>query len=268
MKRLITAALPYVNNLPHLGNIIGCVLSADVYARFCRLKKYQSLYICGTDEYGTATEIKAIEEGKSPKEICDKYHQLHKKIYEWFGISFDSFGRTSTQKHTEITQEIFLSLKKNGHIIEEESMQFYDQTADIFLADRYIEGKCPNCQSEGARADQCDKCGKLMQPGDLINPISKVSKTTPIMKKTTHLFLNLPDMEKPLSVWIKSHEGNWSTNTSKIAESWLNEGLKKRSITRDLKWGVPVPLSGYENKVFYVWFDAPIGYISITANHT
>ncbi|MBU1681720.1 methionine--tRNA ligase [Candidatus Micrarchaeota archaeon] len=268
MKILITSALPYVNNVPHLGNIIGCVLSADVFARYCRSRKYDCMYICGTDEYGTATEIKALEEGISPNEVCNKYYNIHKEIYEWFGIKFDSFGRTSTENHTKITHDIFKLLYDNGHIIEEETEQFYDEKSDMFLADRYVEGTCPFCSYEDARGDQCDKCGKLLHATDLINPTSKVSKTTPILRKTKHLFINLPGIEKDLGTWIEktSKEGFWSENSTNIARSWLAEGLKKRAITRDLKWGVPVPLEGFEKKVFYVWFDAPIGYISITSN--
>lgn len=270
MKILITSALPYVNNVPHLGNIIGCVLSADVFARYCRSRGYDCIYVGGTDEYGTATEIKALEEGVSPKQICDKYYAIHKGIYDWLGISFDIFGRTSTEKHTKLTQEIFLDLHRNGHIVEEETEQLFDEKAQMFLADRYIEGECPHCSYNGARGDQCDKCGKLLHPGELINPLSKVTKTRPVPRKTKHLFINLPGIEPELAKWIDiaSEKGEWSDNTTKIARSWLKEGLKRRCITRDLKWGVPVPLAGYENKVFYVWFDAPIGYISITANLT
>ncbi len=270
MKILITSALPYVNNVPHLGNIIGCVLSADVFARYCRSRGYECLYVCGTDEYGTATEIKALEEGVTPKEICDKYYKIHSDIYRWFGIRFDIFGRTSTEKHTRITQDIFLRLHRNGYVVEDEAEQFYDEKAGMFLADRYIEGTCPHCGSGSARSDQCDRCGKLLHPGELIDPISKVTKTKPVMRRTKHLFINLPGMEKELAAWIakESAAGFWSQNTVRIAESWLREGLKRRAITRDLKWGVPVPLPGYENKVFYVWFDAPIGYVSITANLT
>ncbi|MCI0503139.1 methionine--tRNA ligase [Candidatus Micrarchaeota archaeon] len=270
MKILITSALPYVNNVPHLGNIIGCVLSADVFARYCRSRGYDCIYVGGTDEYGTATEIKALEEGVTPKEICDKYYAIHKGIYDWLGISFDIFGRTSTEKHTKLTQEIFLALHRNGHIVEDEVEQLYDEKAGMFLADRYIEGECPHCSYLGARGDQCDKCGKLLHPGELINPLSKVTKTKPVARKTKHLFINLPGIEAELEKWVDSAsvKGEWSENTTKIARSWLREGLKKRCITRDLKWGVPVPLAGYESKVFYVWFEAPIGYISITANLT
>jgi len=269
-KILITSALPYVNNVPHLGNIIGCVLSADVFSRYCKASGKESIYVCGTDEYGTATEIKALEEKVSPAEICAKYYKIHKEIYEWFGIRFDIFGRTSTEKHTKITQDIFHDLNNNGHVIAEEIEQFYDEKAGMFLADRYIEGECPHCHSDQARGDQCDKCGKLLHPTELINPASKVTKTKPILRRTKHLFIDLPGIEKELAPWIEhnSVKGFWSENTRRIAKAWLNEGLKKRAITRDLKWGVPVPLSGFENKVFYVWFDAPIGYISITANLT
>jgi len=259
-----------VNNVPHLGNIIGCVLSADVFARYCRSKWHESLFVCGTDEYGTATEAKALEEGISPKELCDKYYALHKGIYEWFGISTDIFGRTSTPLHTQITHEIFLSLHKNGFIVEEEIEQAYDEKAQMFLADRFIEGTCPHCKYDGARADQCEKCGKLLNFDELINPISKLSKTQPVKRRSRHLFIDLPKLQGRLTEWIDrtSKEGNWSENSVQIAKSWLAEGLRRRCITRDLKWGVPVPLPGWENKVFYVWFDAPIGYISITANLT
>lgn len=269
-KILITSALPYVNNVPHLGNIIGCVLSADVFARYCRSREYECLYVCGTDEYGTATETAALEEGVTPRELCDKYYKIHKEIYEWFGISTDIFGRTTTLAHAKITQEIFLELYKNGFVKEDEIEQAYDEKAKMFLADRFIEGICPYCKSEGARADQCDKCGKLLNFSELIEPKSKISKTTPVVKKTRHLFIDLPEIEGELSQWIQkaAKEGGWSENSYRIAKAWLSEGLKKRCITRDLKWGVPVPLKGWENKVFYVWFDAPIGYISITANLT
>jgi methionyl-tRNA synthetase len=259
-----------VNNVPHLGNIIGCVLSADVYARYCRSRKREVLYICGTDEYGTATEAKALEEGITPKELCDRYYILHKNIYEWFGISTDIFGRTSTPLHTKITQEIFLDLYKNGFIIEEEIEQAYDEKAKMFLADRFIEGTCPHCGYDGARADQCEKCGKLLNFDELKNPKSKLTGAVPTRKRTKHLFLDLPKLQAKLEEWIgtASKDGGWTENSVKIARAWCAEGLKKRCITRDLKWGVPVPLDGWQNKVFYVWFDAPIGYISITANLT
>jgi len=259
-----------VNNVPHLGNIIGCVLSADVFARYCRIMGHEALFICGTDEYGTATEAKALEEGITPQQLCDKYYVLHKGIYEWFGISTDIFGRTSTPLHTQITHEIFLDLHKNGFIAEEEIEQAFDEKAQMFLADRFIEGKCPHCGYDAARADQCEKCGKLLNFDELINPVSKLSKTPPVKRRSRHLFIDLPKLQPRLAEWIEKNSkcGNWSENSVQIAKSWLAEGLRRRRITRDLKWGVPVPLPGWENKVFYVWFDAPIGYISITANLT
>jgi len=268
-KILITSALPYVNNIPHLGNVIGSVLSADVFSRYCRLREYDSMYICGTDEYGTATEIKALEEKTSPQEICDKYYKIHKEIYEWFGIKFDYFGRTSTPEHTKITQEIILKLYKNGYIKEAEIEQLYDEKAKMFLADRYIEGTCPYCGYNKARGDQCDKCGKLLHPTELGDPISAVTKTKPVLKKSKHLFIDLPELQDEVEKWVekRSEEGFWSVNATSIAKSWLKEGLRKRDITRDLKWGVKIPVKGYEDKVTYVWFEAPIGYISITANY-
>ena len=270
MKILITSALPYVNNVPHLGNLIGCVLSADVFARFCRSRGYETLYICGTDEYGTATQAKAMEEGVSPREICDKYYALHRGIYEWFGISTDRFGRTSDPIHIKHTQDVFLDLHKNGMLVEREVEQPYDEKMKMFLADRFVVGTCPHCHSSEARADQCDKCGKLLTYSELISPKSKLSGTVPVLRSTRHLFLDLAKSQPKLEKWIDGieREGRWSSNTLAIAKSWLKEGLRARSITRDLKWGVPVPLPGWEDKVLYVWFDAPIGYISITAAHT
>ncbi len=270
VKYLITSALPYVNNVPHLGNLIGCVLSADVFARYCRSKGYETLYVCGTDEYGTATETKALEEGVTPRQICDKYYAIHQSVYAWFGISTDIFGRTSTPLHAKITHEIFNSLHKNNFFIEQEAEQPYDEKLQRFLADRFVIGTCPHCGSPDARADQCDRCGKLLTFAELISPRSKLSGTPPVLRASTHLYLDLSKSQDKLASWIDSVEakGLWSENTISIARSWLKEGLKPRAITRDLSWGVPVPLPGWEKKVFYVWFDAPIGYISITASHT
>ncbi len=267
-KKLITSALPYVNNLPHLGTIIGCVLSADVYARFCRLRGYETLYVCGTDEYGTATETKAREEGLSPQEICDKYHALHKEIYDYFNISFDIFGRTSSDKQTEIAQNIFKDLETAGLITEETTNRVYCENDDIFLADRYVEGTCPHCGDEGARGDQCDSCGKLLEPETLKNPHCKICGAAPVMKETNHLYLKLDSLQNRLRAWCESasEKGNWTNNAIQTTLSWFEKGLQPRPITRDLSWGIPVPRPGYEKKVFYVWFDAPIGYISITAN--
>ena len=261
---LVTSALPYVNNVPHLGNIIGSVLSADVFARFCKSFGYECIYICGTDEHGTATETKALEEGVSPQEICDKYYVIHKKIYEWFNIGFDSFGRTSTQEHAELTQEIFLKLNKNGYITRQTVEQLYCRRCKSFLADRFVEGTCPKCGYEDARGDQCDSCGTLLNAQELIEPSCKVCRTKPQVRQTEHLFIDLPKIEPLLVRWMDRRSVNWSSNAQKISYAWIKEGLKQRAITRDLRWGVPVPYKGFEEKVFYVWFDAPIGYISIT----
>ncbi|MBI2565800.1 MAG: methionine--tRNA ligase [Candidatus Schekmanbacteria bacterium] len=266
-KKLITSALPYVNNIPHLGNIIGCVLSADVYARFCRLRGYETLFICGTDEYGTATENRAREEGVSPKEICDKYHAIHKAIYEAFAISFDVFGRTSAPKQTEIAQQIFHDLDRAGLITEASSQRVFCERDGIFLADRYVEGKCPFCQYEDARGDQCERCGKLLDPEALLEPRCKICGTRPVLRETSHLYLDLGKLEAPLKSWFEQAAvaGSWTHNAVTTTAGWFERGLSPRPITRDLTWGVSVPKAGYEHKVFYVWYDAPIGYISITA---
>ncbi|KAJ3215037.1 putative methionine--tRNA ligase, cytoplasmic protein rar1 [Dinochytrium kinnereticum] len=267
---LITSALPYVNNIPHLGNIIGCVLSADVYARFCRLRGYNTLFVCGTDEYGTATETKALEEGLTCQEICDKYYAHHKATYDWFQCDFDHFGRTTTPLQTKITQDIYLSLNENGKIEEDSMTQLYCEKHESFLADRFVEGVCPLCSYEDARGDQCDKCGKLLNATELIKPRCKLDGASPVIRDSRHLFLNLSDLQPKLEAWVaeSSNKGKWSQNSINITNSWLREGLKPRCITRDLKWGVPVPRPDFDKKVFYVWFDAPIGYLSITANYT
>lgn len=267
---LITSAIPYVNNVPHLGNIIGCVLSADVYARYCRLRGYQTLYVCGTDEYGTATETKALEEGVSCQELCDKYYKLHHEIYKWFDIQFDTFGRSATAKQTEIAQDIFNKINQNNLFEKEAMEQLFCEKCSRFLADRFVEGQCPLCGYEDARGDQCDKCGKLINAIDLISPRCKLDGNAPVVKSSVHLFLNLPKLQAKCEEFVKnsSEKGFWSANSVAITNSWLNEGLKPRCITRDLKWGTPVPLEEMKEKVFYVWFDAPIAYISITANYT
>ncbi|KAF2441775.1 methionyl-tRNA synthetase [Karstenula rhodostoma CBS 690.94] len=267
---LITSALPYVNNVPHLGNIVGSVLSADVFARYSRARGYNTLYICGTDEYGTATETKAIEENVTPEQLCTKYNALHADVYKWFNIGFDHFGRTPTQQQTDIAQDIFTKLHKNGYLEEQTTTQPYCETHKSFLADRFVEGTCPLCQYDDARGDQCDKCGHLLDPLELINPRCKLDGATPVPKETKHVYLLLDKLQPLEEEWFAkaSKEGNWSSNGVQITSSWLKEGLRPRGITRDLKWGTAVPLEGYENKVMYVWFDACIGYVSITATYT
>lgn len=267
---LITSALPYVNNVPHLGNIVGSVLSADIFARYCKDRNYNTLFICGTDEYGTATETKALEEKVTPLELCTKYHKIHKEVYDWFDIGFDYFGRTTTDKQTEIAQDIFMKLYNNGYLEEQVMKQLYCPEHNSYLADRFVEGECPKCHYEDARGDQCDKCGGLLDPFELINPRCKLDNATPIPKDSKHIFLSLDKLEPELKEWVEkaSTEGQWSKNSKTITNSWLKEGLKPRCITRDLIWGTPVPLEGFKDKVLYVWFDATIGYISITANYT
>lgn len=268
-KALITSALPYVNNVPHLGNIIGSLLSADVFARYCRLRERETLFICGTDEYGTATETKALEEGVTPEEICARYHAIHKDIYQWFNLSFDHFGRTSTENQTVICQDLFWKLFNNKYIYEESVDQLYCPSCARFLADRFVEGTCPFCSFEDARGDQCDSCGKLINAPDLKNARCKLCRSSPELKTSRHLFLDLPKLESKVREWyentISKESCSWTQTARVIAASWLKEGeLKGRCITRDLKWGTKVPLEGFEDKVFYVWFDAPIGYLSIT----
>ena len=267
---LITSALPYVNNVPHLGNIIGCVLSADIFARYSRLCGYNTLYVSGTDEYGTATETKALSENMTPKQICDKYFEIHNGIYRWFGIGFDYFGRTTTPEQTEIVQEFFLDLHKQGFIETQAVEQLLCLKCDRFLADRFVEGTCPHvgCGYEDARGDQCDGCGKLINAIELIRPRCKVCNASPVVRQSNQLFLDLPKIEPKLRDWIDTVDSLWTNNARVITKAWLKEGLRSRCITRDLKWGIPVPLKGFESKVFYVWFDAPIGYMSITSRYT
>ncbi|KOC69527.1 Methionine--tRNA ligase, cytoplasmic [Habropoda laboriosa] len=277
---LITSALPYVNNVPHLGNIIGCVLSADIFARYCRQRNYNTpcyllnftitiiYYISGTDEYGTATEAKALEEKTTPQAICNKFFDIHNDIYRWFRIGFDYFGRTTTPEQTEIVQSFFLRIKSQGYILNETVDQLLCESCDRFLADRFVEGTCPRCKYEDARGDQCDGCGHLVNATDLISPRCKVCSSRPIVKKSVQFFLDLPKAKDKLKEWSPTVEKGWSSVARVVAKPWLRDGLKPRCITRDLKWGIPVPVEGYENKVFYVWFDAPFGYISITKRYT
>ncbi|KAL8874157.1 MAG: hypothetical protein Q9174_000462 [Haloplaca sp. 1 TL-2023] len=278
---LITSALPYVNNVPHLGNIVGSVLSADVFSRYCKARGYPTLYICGTDEYGTATETKALEEGMTPRELCDKYAKVHAQIYDWFEIGFDIFGRTSTPQQQNIVQHIFRKLYENDYLMEKASRQPYCEKHKSFLADRFIEGTCPKCGYDDARGDQCDSCGSVdYEPLDLIKPRCKLDpEVTPIARDTRHIHLRLDKLQSEIESWSQkaSSKGDWSRNSKTITESWLRQGLRDRGISRDLRWGVPIPLDVflderereiYKDKVFYVWFDACIGYVSITANYT
>lgn len=262
-KIIVTSALPYVNNVPHLGTLV-CLVSADAYTRFLRLRGENVISVCGTDEHGTTAEVKAMEEGLTPRQLVDKYFRIHREIYSYFGCSFDCFGRTSSEENRELTIDIYQKLDKNGYIAEQEVEQLFCPKCAKFLADRFVEGICPHCGFEDARGDQCSSCGKLLNPNELKDARCKVCGTAPESRKTMHLFIDLPKIEPKLSKWISSAEKNWSQNAATMTHSWLREGLKPRCITRDLKWGIPVPRKGYENKVFYSWFDAPIGYIGIT----
>lgn len=264
-KILVTSALPYINGVPHLGHIIGCLLPSDVYARFMKMTGHDVLYVAGTDEHGTTSEVGALKAGMDVQSYCDMFHEKHAQTYRDFNLSFDYFGRTSSPQNKEITYRIFEALDKNGFIEEREVKQVYSVDDKMFLADRYITGTCPYCGYENARGDQCENCTKVLEPTDLINPKSAVSGATNLEVRTSkHLFLNLPKIEPELKNWLKTKEAFWPDVAYSIALKWLKEGLEPRCITRDLKWGFPVPKAGYEDKVFYVWFDAPIGYIGIT----
>ncbi|KAJ7364141.1 tRNA synthetases class I (M)-domain-containing protein [Mycena albidolilacea] len=278
---LITSALPYCNNVPHLGNIIGSTLSADVFSRYSRTRNRTTLYICGTDEYGTATETQALKEGITPRELCDKYHLVHKATYEWFDIGFDHFGRTSTPLHTEISQEIYTNLGKHDLLERQDKAQTYCEGCPKFLADRFVEGICPHCGYEDARGDQCDNCTRTLDAVELIKPRCLVDKTHTVTTRTSaHMYYRLNAVQDRTIEWIKSSSkaGKWSSNSvinsdGEIIDARLNAGLYPTPLTRDLKWGVPVPVEegdefGMAGKVLYVWFDAPIGYPSITANYT
>lgn len=264
-KTLITSALPYVNGVPHLGHMVGCLLPSDVYARFMRMMGEEVLYICGTDEHGTPSEVGAAQEGMDIGEYCTKYHNRHQETYKDFNLSFDYFGRTSSPQNQEMTYHIFEQLDKNGYIEEKTIKQIFSIDDERFLPDRYITGTCPHCGYEKARGDQCENCTKVLEPTDLINPRSTISGSTNLeVRETKHLFLKLPLLEERLNVWVKSKEPFWPDMAYSIAQKWLKEGLQERCITRDLKWGFPVNKPDFEGKVFYVWFDAPIGYIGIT----
>ena len=263
MKYLVTAALPYANNLPHVGNVAGSHLPADIFHRFLKIFGYESYFVGGTDEHGSPIEVAAFKQGITPKELCDKYYVLHKKIYDFLKISYDIFSRTSNQTNHQITKEIFKKLLERGYIIEREIDMSYCENDKRFLPDRWVEGICPYCKYEKARGDQCENCGRLLDPIELIEPKCVICGSKVVFKKTKHLFFNLPKFAKKLEKWL-SKKKYWKENVLNYSLGFLKEGLKERAITRDLSWGIKVPLEGYENKVFYVWFDAPIGYISFS----
>jgi len=261
----ITAALPYANGPKHIGHLAGAYIPADLYARYLRLQKRDVVFVCGSDEHGTAIANQAMKEHTTPRAIIDKYHALIKTCFEQIGISFDIYHRTSDPLHHQTAQDFFTNLNDKGIFVERESEQYYDEHAQAFLADRYIVGTCPNCGNENAYGDQCEKCGTSLSPEELINPRSTLSGNKPILKPTKHWYLPLDKYEDWLKEWIlKGHASDWRTTVYGQCKSWIDGGLHPRAVTRDLDWGIKVPVRGADGKVLYVWFDAPIGYISAT----
>lgn len=261
----VTSALPYANGLKHIGHLAGAYLPADTYVRWLRAQKKDVVFVCGSDEHGTAIPIQAMKEGTTPQAIIDKYHEICKQNFADLGISFDIYHRTSSPLHHETTQEFFTSMNNRGELIEKESEQLYDEEAKTFLADRFIKGTCPNCGFPNAFGDQCEKCGKSLSPDELIDPVSTLSGKPPVKKATKHWYLPLDKHEDFLREWISvQHKDDWKTNVLGQCKSWIDGGLQPRAVTRDLDWGIKVPVEGAEGKVIYVWFDAPVGYVSAT----
>lgn len=264
-RYLITSALPYANGLKHVGHLAGAYIPADIYTRYLRAQKRDVVFVCGSDEHGTAIPIQATKEGTTAQAIIDKYHIAMKEDFEDLSISFDFYHRTSDPLHHETAQEFFTYLNDRGELETKETEQYYDETAQSFLADRYIKGTCPNCGSDRAFGDQCENCGRTLSPDELINPVSTLSGATPIKKKTTHWYLPLGKHEAFLREWIlEKHKDDWRATVVGQCKSWIEGGLQSRAVTRDLEWGIKVPVTGADGKVLYVWFDAPIGYISAT----
>mgnify|MGYP002344293250 FL=1 len=267
-RHLITSALPYANGPIHIGHLAGVYIPSDIYTRYLRLKGMDVISICGSDEHGVPITIKARKEGVTPQDIVDKYHTIIKKSFEDFGIAFDIYSRTSSKTHHEQSSAFFKKLYDKGEFIEKTTEQYYDPEVNQFLADRYITGTCPHCSNENAYGDQCEKCGTSLNATDLINPKSTLSGAKPIMKPTKHWFLPLDKYQGFLEKWILEDHKEWKANVYGQCKSWLDQGLQPRAVSRDLDWGVPVPVEGAEGKVLYVWFDAPIGYISATKDLT
>ena len=263
-RTLVTAALPYANGGVHIGHLAGVYVPADIYVRYLRLRKRDVLFICGSDEHGVPVTIRARKENCTPQQVVDRYHKLIKESFEGFGISFDAYGRTTSETHRQTASDFFRTLYDKGEFVEKESEQYYDEEAHTFLADRYITGECPHCHSEGAYGDQCEKCGTALSPTELINPKSAVSGAKPVLRKTRHWYLPLDKHQQWLAPWITEQHKEWRSNVMGQCKSWFDMGLQPRAVSRDLDWGIPVPVEGADGKVLYVWFDAPIGYISNT----
>jgi methionyl-tRNA synthetase len=267
-RYLVTSALPYANGPIHIGHLAGVYVPSDIYTRYLRMKGVDVISVCGSDEHGVPITLKARKEGVSPQEIVDRYHAINKKAFEDFGIAFDIYSRTSNKVHYETASEFFRTLYDKGEFTEKTSEQFYDEEACCFLADRYITGTCPHCGNENAYGDQCEKCGTSLSPNELINPQSTVSGSKPVLRNTLHWYLPLDKYEPWLRKWILEDHKEWKTNVYGQCKSWLDQGLQPRAVSRDLDWGIPVPVEGADGKVLYVWFDAPIGYISATRELT
>ena len=267
-RYLITSALPYANGPVHIGHLAGVYVPSDIYARYLRLRGHEVISVCGSDEHGVPITIKARKEGITPQQVVDRYHSIIKDAFKRFGMSFDIYSRTSSPTHRATASDFFRKLYDEGKFIEQTSMQYYDEEAKTFLADRYIVGTCPRCQSEGAYGDQCEKCGSTLSPDELINPHSTVSGAVPVKRETKHWYLPLNEYDPMLREWILEGHKEWKSNVYGQCKSWLDLGLQPRAVSRDLDWGIPVPVEGAEGKVLYVWFDAPIGYISATKDLT
>ena len=263
-RTLVTAALPYANGGVHIGHLAGVYVPADIYVRYLRLKHRDVLFVCGSDEHGVPITLRAKKKGCSPQDIVDRYHALIRDSFKEFGISFDVFGRTTSEVHRQTASDFFRTLYDKGEFVEKESEQYYDEEAHTFLADRYITGECPHCHAQGAYGDQCEKCGTALSPLELINPQSAISGSKPVLRKTKHWYLPLDKHQQWLEPWITEQHKEWRSNVMGQCKSWFDMGLQPRAVSRDLDWGIPVPVEGAEGKVLYVWFDAPIGYISNT----
>ena len=263
-RTTVTAALPYANGGVHIGHLAGVYVPADIYVRYLRLKNREVAFICGSDEHGVPITIRAKKEGVTPQDVCDRYHKLIKDSFEEFGISFDIYSRTTSETHNKFASDFFRKLYDDGKLIEQESEQYYDEEAHQFLADRYIMGECPHCGNPNAYGDQCEKCGSDLSPMELKNPHSTISGSQPVIKRTKNWYLPLNDYQEWLKQWILTDHKEWRPNVYGQCKSWLDMDLQPRAMTRDLDWGIPVPMKGAEGKVLYVWFDAPIGYISNT----
>ena len=263
-KILVTAALPYINNVPHMGHIVGSHLPADIFYRYCRAKGYDAIFVGGSDEHGTPSAVAAKELGLHPQQLVDKLHNIHKKVYERLNIDYTNYSRTSNLSHHKTVQDFFNVINENGYVSKGSMRMYFCENDNMFLPDRFVVGTCPKCGYESANADQCESCASVLAPDELVDPHCKSCEATPIMKESEHLYIRLDRLAESLDKWIEGNKGTWRSQVYGEAKKWIREGLRERSITRDLEWGVKVPSEALENKVFYVWFDAPIGYMTFT----